>query len=150
MKRVLNFLIILSIILILPSCNENEYIGKGFGQESLNEVNFIRSNPSGYAEARLKGPYNDGVDNGAYNDIKNRGSVPTVELEDKLISAAKKYAQFLAENNVMGHYENGEPPDRCEAEGYIYFSGENLATCLHNSEPMDPPAPVISTVFPVI
>ena len=92
----------------------------------LDEINHIRTDPSGYAETRLKSYYDSSTDNGAYTDIKSRNAVGSLELQDQLCSAASKYAQYLAENNVFGHYENGSPAERCEAEGYDYYSGENI------------------------
>ena len=98
-----------------------------FQESVLDEINHIRTDPSGYAETRLKSYYDSSTDNGAYTDIKSRNAVGPLELQDQLCSAASKYAQYLAENNVFGHYENGSPAERCEAEGYDYYSGENIA-----------------------
>ena len=97
-----------------------------FQESILDEINNIRTDPSGYAETRLKSYYDSSTDNGAYTDIKSRNAVGSLELQDQLCSAASKYAQYLAENNVFGHYENGSPAERCEAEGYDYYSGENI------------------------
>ncbi|MFP4564570.1 MAG: CAP domain-containing protein, partial [Spirochaetia bacterium] len=60
-------------------------------------------------------------------DMKSRQAVPAVSLQDQLTRAAMGYAEYLADNDVFGHEENGTPVDRCEAEGYFHFSGENLA-----------------------
>ena len=98
-----------------------------FQESVLDEINYIRTDPSGYAETHLKSYYDSSTDNGAYADIKSRNAVGSLELQDQLCSAASKYAQYLAENNVFGHYENGSPAERCEAEGYDYYSGENIA-----------------------
>ena len=97
-----------------------------FQKSILDEINNIRTDPSGYAETRLKSYYDSSTDNGAYTDIKSRNAVGSLELQDQLCSAASKYAQYLAEDNVFGHYENGSPAERCEAEGYDYYSGENI------------------------
>ena len=111
-----------------PSPSDSSPSGFTQFQESvLDEVNYIRTDPSGYAEARLKSDFDSSTDNGAYTDIKSRSAVGSLELQSKLCSAASKYAKYLAENNVFGHYENGSPSDRCEAEGYDYYSGENIA-----------------------
>lgn len=103
-----------------------------FQESILDEINFIRTDPSGYAETRLKPYYDTSSDNGAYTDIKSRNAEEPLELQGQLCSAASKYAQYLAENNVFGHYENGSPAERCEAEGYDYYSGENIGAGSYN------------------
>jgi len=103
-----------------------------FQESILDEINYIRTDPSGYAEIRLKSYYDSNTDNGAYTDIKSRNAVEPLELQDQLCNAASKYAQYLAENNVLGHYENGNPVERCEAEGYDYYSGENIGAGSYN------------------
>ncbi|HYH05243.1 MAG TPA: CAP domain-containing protein [Bacillota bacterium] len=94
-----------------------------FQQAVLEEVNFARTNPSGYAKERLT----SGTDNGAYEDMMQRTVVGALELENNLCNAASKYAQYMAENNVFGHEEYSKPAERCKAVGYNYFSGENIA-----------------------
>ena len=103
-----------------------------FQESILDEINFIRTDPSGYAEARLKSSYDSGTDNGAYTDIRSRNAEEPLELQGQLCGAVSKYAQYLAENNVFGHYENGSPAERCEAEGYDYYSGENIGAGFYN------------------
>jgi uncharacterized protein YkwD len=103
-----------------------------FQESILDEINYIRTDPSGYAEIRLKSYNDSGTDNGAYTDIRSRSAEEPLELQDQLCSAASKYAQYLAENNVFGHYENGDPAERCEAEGYDYYSGENIGAGSYN------------------
>ena len=103
-----------------------------FQESILDEINFIRTDPSGYAEVRLKSYYDSGTDNGAYTDIKSRNAEEPLALQGQLCSAASKYAQYLAEHNVFGHYENGSPGERCEAEGYDYYSGENIGAGSYN------------------
>jgi hypothetical protein len=98
-----------------------------FQTATEDELNFARTTPSAYAEDRLLDDYHGGTDNGAYLDMKGRTQVPAVSLQDQLIRAAMDYAVFLADNNVFGHEENGTPEERCEAAGYYYFTGENLA-----------------------
>lgn len=103
-----------------------------FQESILDEINYIRTDPSGYAEIRLKSYFDSGTDNGSYTDIKSRNVEEPLELQGQLCSAASKYAQYLAENNVFGHYENGSPAERCEAEGYDYYSGENIGAGSYN------------------
>ena len=103
-----------------------------FQESILDEINYIRTDPSGYAEIRLKSYNDSGTDNGAYTDIRSRNAEEPLELQGQLCSAASKYAQYLAENNVFGHYENGDPAERCEAEGYDYYSGENIGAGSYN------------------
>ena len=103
-----------------------------FQESILDEINYIRTDPSGYAEIRLKSYYDSSTDNGAYADIKSRDAEEPLDLQEQLCSAASKYAHYLAENNVFGHYENGSPAERCEAEGYDYYSGENIGAGSYN------------------
>jgi hypothetical protein len=103
-----------------------------FQEETLNEVNFVRTDPDGYAETRLKSYYDNGTDNGAYLDIKSYNSRESLELNEKLCRAAEDYAQYLADNNAWGHYENGTPSSRCQNAGYEYYSGENIAAGTHS------------------
>ena len=103
-----------------------------FQESILDEINYIRTDPSGYAEIHLKSYYDSSTDNGAYTDIRSRNAEEPLELQGQLCSAASKYAQYLAENNVFGHYENGDPAKRCEAEGYDYYSGENIGAGSYN------------------
>lgn len=104
-----------------------------FQEKVLEEINFARTNPVSYAETRLRNSYNTNSDNGAYNDIRNRTPVGPVELQSRICRAASKYAVYLAQHNVFGHYENSTPPARCQAEGYHNFSGENLAAGSYSS-----------------
>lgn len=98
-----------------------------FQQAMLEEINFARANPGIYAETRLKSYQAAGTDNGAYQDMKQHAAVGVLELQTQLCSAASKYAQYMAEKNVFSHTANGTPEERCRAEGYDYFSGENIA-----------------------
>lgn len=98
-----------------------------FQQKMLEEVNFARLNPAGYAEERLKGAYETKTDNGAYQDLKKRSAVGELTLQQQLCTAATKYALYLAQNNAWGHREQGTPQSRAEAAGYSDWSGENIA-----------------------
>ncbi len=100
-----------------------------FEEAMLNEVNFARTKPKVYAKYRLKAYYDNGTDNGACYELMYHKAVPALELQNQLCKAAQKYAQYMAVNNVWGHYENGNPSDRCKAEGYknYMYVGENIA-----------------------
>lgn len=98
-----------------------------FRNEMVLEINMARTEPQRYAEERLKSYYTKGTDNGAYTELLNFTAVPALSLQDQLTSAADKYAQFLAENNLFSHTADGTPSERCKREGYDYYSGENIA-----------------------
>lgn len=114
--------------LLLTGCAPPE-IGTvtDFQNATLDELNLARTVPAAYAEDRLKSDFDAGTDNGAYHDMKSRSAVPAVGLQSQLNQAAMSYAEYLSDNNVFGHEENGTPVERCEAAGYSSFSGENLA-----------------------
>ncbi len=108
-----------------PRPEDNEFTV--FEQTMLSEINFARTNPKAYAEARLKQAYQRGDDNGAYYDLRRYQAVPPLKLRKKLCIAAKKYAKYLALHRTFGHFAHGTPKERCKAEGYRFYSGENLA-----------------------
>ncbi len=129
-RKYMSFLAVVFLSMFFTSCEVNDDKASGFTafqEELLDEVNYVRTSPSAYAEKRLRIYYSSGQDNGAYTEIKNTSPMNALELQKELCSAASKYASYLAENNVFGHYENGSPGDRCKAEGYNYYSGENIA-----------------------
>lgn len=143
-KCLIYFVTVLFILTINIGCSVSRYSSDSlpsepfssdftlFQESILDEINYIRTDPSGYAEIRLKSYFDSSTDNGAYTDIKSRNAEEPLELQGQLCSAASKYAQYLAENNVFGHYENGSPAERCEAEGYDYYSGENIGAGSYN------------------
>jgi hypothetical protein len=97
-----------------------------FANAMIVEVNFARTNPSGYADQRLKSDYDAGRDNGSYTQFKN-GTFPPVEplvLNAKLNAAADKRAKYMADNGI---FEHGDPKARMQAEGYNGSWGENIA-----------------------
>ena len=122
-------LLISAVFILLSGCDifgtSENY--STFQNELLDEVNYVRTSPADYAETRLLSYYQAGTDNGAYLDIGSRDALGSLEIENRLCSAASKYAEYLADNNVFGHYEDGTPGERCEREGYSYYSGENIA-----------------------
>ena len=88
----------------------------------------MRTDPAGYAEQRLLDDYQAGTDNGAYTDLKFRNAVEALEFDPSLMRTARKYAAYLASNNVFSHYADGKSPsERAEIEGYTAGVGENLA-----------------------
>ncbi|MCT4637576.1 MAG: CAP domain-containing protein [Bacteroidales bacterium] len=138
MRKGLFYITILIAILVGCKKDDNNNVDEGkdtgkstniekFSEKFLSDVNFARTNPSGYAAEVLKPYYDKGQDNGAYNDLKSRNSVGALVGNKTLEAIADKYAKFLAENNKMGHNENGSPAERAVAGGYNYWSGENLA-----------------------
>lgn len=133
-------LLVLTVIVILSGCggsgnNSGDSTPPSdptsytlFQQKVLEEINSVRTSPSDYADKRLKDDYNAGRDNGAYLDLKSSTSVGPLALQEQLCRAASKYAQYLAEHNAVGHEADKRTPDeRCKAEGYNDWSGENFA-----------------------
>lgn len=98
-----------------------------FQMESLEEINFLRTDPAGYAELRLADDYGAGTDNGAYTDLRSRPAVSALALDAQLCTAATDYAEYMATHNVFGHYERLTPAERCAEAGYEFYSGENLS-----------------------
>jgi uncharacterized protein YkwD len=133
MYKFVRYLIFFSIFVLffLNSCDDENsvdpIINQEFNEFVLQEVNFARTDPQGYAEQRLNESFQTSNDNGAYLDLKSRNGVHPLELNDELNNAASKYAKYLADNNRFGHFENGSPDDRAEAEGYNRGIGENIA-----------------------
>lgn len=129
-------LISLTFTILINSCSDNPNgpdINLNFANYVLQEVNYIRTDPEGYAEENLKDLYETNSDNGAYLDIKSYNSVIPLKLNDLLNQAATNYAKYLGENNTFGHYENMTPQLRCDAEGYKFYSGENLAAASYKN-----------------
>ncbi len=130
MKISLLALLLMSSLIVCIQCT-----GSGSGDSAeliafraavLVEINYARTDPVGYAESRLHS-YNEAeTDNGAYTDLKGRSGVGALVLNSALNSAATDYADYLANNNKWGHYEDGSPSDRCNRAGYGNC-GENLA-----------------------
>lgn len=116
----------------VPQKLEGDYI-KRFQQSTLNEINLVRQCPNDYITQRLGEnlqSYSQCYrgDNGLTEDLKKHVAISTpLTLDDKINSASMKYAKFLHDNNKFGHFENGSPSDRCQAEGYP-SCGENLAS----------------------
>ena len=119
-----------------------------FEEASLAEINFLRTDPAGYAETRLADDYAAGTDNGAYLDVRSRQPVSALTLHSVLGTVADDYAEFMATADVFGHYERLTPKERCEEAGYFHYSGENLAAGSYpeqNAE-ADPKAAAIAYV----
>ncbi len=128
----LELLVIVSAVIISAGCTMPLGISDspeeaGFRNKMLEEINFVRTFPSEYADTRLISQYSNGEDNGAYLELKGQTPLSSLTLNSKLIRAADKYAMYLAENSVFGHYEDGTPSERSAREGYGYCSGENIA-----------------------
>ncbi|MBX7204371.1 MAG: CAP domain-containing protein [Bacteroidia bacterium] len=134
--KFLNMLVMLFVLASLTDCKKEKDDNTPapttnldiYRAKSLAEMNFLRSDPAGYAEARLKSYFDAGTDNGAYNDIKSRSAAGPLVLQAQLNSSAHKYAVVLFSNQGLSHYFNGTTPSsRAQAEGYASWSGENIA-----------------------
>lgn len=107
---------------------ENQAASERYRLQVLSEVNFARTDPSGYAQKRLAQEYSARQDNGAYVQLVKARPVPALALNPLLSKAADGYAKFLAAKNRFGHNEKGSPSDRIRKAGYeMYAMGENIA-----------------------
>lgn len=70
-----------------------------FYQELLNEINYARTNPVGYAKNRLTA----GSDNGAIADLNARTPVATINNSSCINSASRAYGKELGDNNRFSH-----------------------------------------------
>ena len=99
-----------------------------FQQSMLEEINFARTNPSGYAELRLKTTMLESADNGSYLYLKSLTPLASLIFNNALNLSASAYALYLAENNLMGHNLDGTPLKRAMAVGFAgSLVGENIA-----------------------
>jgi uncharacterized protein YkwD len=131
-------LIILAVILCgLASCKSNitdEVIAENpkeitaFQQYMIDEINLARTNPSAYAELRLKANSEKSTDNGSYLYLKNLAAVGVVTFSQPLNLSASDYANLLAEKNLVEHNADGTPLSRAIRAGFMGSSmGENIA-----------------------
>jgi uncharacterized protein YkwD len=126
---------ILMVFVIIPGisgCSNNKNNSSNstslaFQQAILAEINYARTNPSGYATKRLTSYNSAGTDNGAYDELQSRTAVDALKLQSPLNTAASDYAEYLAENNILSHNAKGTPSSRASAAGYSYSVGENIA-----------------------
>lgn len=116
----------LPAVLAAQTSGSEEY--EPYQQAVLNEVNFARTDPAGYAQKRLAADCAAGKDNGAYAQLMKTKPTHALSLEAKLTKAAAGYAKFLAAKNRFGHNERGTPASRISAETYAASAmGENIA-----------------------
>lgn len=105
---------------------------QSFRTAVLNDLNLVRQTPGQYVTDRLGANLPNyqkcnGGDNGLAVELGGTAAKGALALDNRLNTTATKYARFLHENDKFGHYENGNPGDRCKAEGYPVACGENLA-----------------------
>jgi hypothetical protein len=98
-----------------------------FQKVTLAEINLLRTSPREYAESRLRDDRRAGRDNGAYQDLVGRTSVPPLRLDRRLCEAAQAYAEYLARRDRWGHCADRTPTERAHAVGYTAYGGENVA-----------------------
>ena len=139
--RVISISVLGLLLIILISCQPTmvkdsaEVVTQGisiFQQSMLEEINLARTNPSGYADLRLKTVMQDSTDNGSYLYLKGLTPLTSLTFNNSLNISASAYALYLAENNLMGHNLDGTPLKRAITEGFAGSSvGENIAasTC---------------------
>jgi len=105
-----------------------------FQQYMLDDINFARTNPVGYADSRLKEDYGNSTDNGSYLYFKNTNPVGLITFNNSLNLSASNYATLLAEKNLAEHNADGTPLKRAIRAGYTGTStGENIAIASENS-----------------
>jgi uncharacterized protein YkwD len=101
-----------------------------FQQAVLDEINLVRTDPTAYAELRLKSDMENSSDNGSYLYLKNSTPIGALRFSNILNLSASNYALFLSERNLIGHDENGTPLKRAIFVGFEGTSvGENIAAC---------------------
>jgi uncharacterized protein YkwD len=137
------------LTLVEDEAMETPRVISEFQQSLLDELNFARTNPSGYADLRLKAAKLDSTDNGSYAYLKNLTPRPSLTLNNSLNLAASSYALYLANNNLMGHNLDGTPLKRAirfDFKGYAV--GENIAasTCDDFNSTVNPQKAAISFV----
>jgi uncharacterized protein YkwD len=99
-----------------------------FQKYMLDEINFARVNPSGYAESRLKVNRDSSSDNGSYGYLKNLTPVGSVGFNTSLNLSASDYAVLLAEKALAEHNADETPLRRAIRAGFEGTStGENIA-----------------------
>lgn len=135
-RQYLNYFLMLLTVAFLTNCKKEKQEDTQVPQtnldiyraKSLSELNFLRTDPAGYAEARLKADFDASTDNGAYMDIKSRTATGTLALQSQLNTSAHKYAQVLFNHQALDHnFDGTTPSSRAQAEGYNNWSGENIA-----------------------
>ena len=101
-----------------------------FEQSMLDEINLARTDPATYAELNLKTEMLDSTDNGSYSYLKSLTPLSAVLFSNVLNLSASNYANFLADNNLIGHDCDGNPLKRAISAGYCgCMIGENIAAC---------------------
>jgi uncharacterized protein YkwD len=101
---------------------------KEFRSIMLDEVNFVRTNPKGYAENRLKTSMKEGEDNGSYIYLKKVNPAGRLKFNETLNSISLEYARFLANKDKFSHTAKGTPFTRAKKAGYRYIAmAENIA-----------------------
>ena len=134
--KLLSILWIISLLFIVdchnsPDLQSNETEIRPidiFQLAMMEDINFARTNPSSYADIRLKILYDKGIDNGGYFYMKNLSPRQSLIFNNSLNIAASDYVKFLADHNVMGHTCEGTPLTRAIKSGYQGISiGENIA-----------------------
>jgi len=101
---------------------------KEFRNYMLEEVNFARTQPAGYAEMRLSANRENNTDNGAYRYLKKSSPVSALALHEILNSTALKYSYLLARKKQLSHTADGTPFTRMRKEGYKgQAMAENIA-----------------------
>ena len=120
--------------LVKDAATETPQVISAFQQSLLGEINFARSNPADYADLRLKAFMLDSSDNGSYLYLKHLIPVSSLTFNNSLNISASAYANYLAENNLMGHDLNGTPLKRAITVGFTGSSiGENIAASTADS-----------------
>jgi uncharacterized protein YkwD len=115
-------IIFIILFCFLLSCEKQLDSPVSFQQVMLDEVNFIRTDPSGYASLRLQ----QGKDNGAMNFLKSIKPVGRLSISPVLTHSAADYVLLL--NQTLSHFQDETPLKRAQRNGYTgTILGENIA-----------------------
>jgi hypothetical protein len=93
-------------------------------EDVLYYTNYVRTDPAGFAQEFLQNAYDNGNDNGAYEDLMSRTPCDEVVLHEDLMAAADAHSNDMADNCGMQH-------DSCDGTSFSdrlwsYFSGSSI------------------------
>jgi Cysteine-rich secretory protein family len=130
MKRHISAFGIFIIVLSLAfGCDDGNDGVRQLAQDEidvLDYVNFARTDPQGFAETHLLDSYNNGQDNGAYEDLMAREPVGALTIHQDLQSAAYSHSVDMADNcESMQH-------DSCDGSSFSdrvssFYLGNTMA-----------------------
>jgi len=95
-------------------------------QEAFDYTNYARTDPQGFAQEFLFAAFQNGTDNGAYEDLMARQPVGALQISPGLLAAARAHSRDLDENcRTLQH-------DSCDGTSWSdriwsYYDGGTIA-----------------------